>query len=107
MPCAITRAQEVVVTDIEVSRMAEEQLLLRFHVRLADDDGSLTEHDVTLSNSDCEDLDDSYPTPETFIRSCFEFLLERESKESILASFDMNQISIYFPEFEREILRPG
>jgi hypothetical protein len=32
----------------------------------------------------------------------FQFLLEREPKESILRRFDVTVISRYFPEFERE-----
>ncbi len=46
-----------------------------------------------------------YPGPEEFIRACFDFLLEREPKESILRSFDVSQIATYFPEFEAEITR--
>jgi hypothetical protein len=34
----------------------------------------------------------------------FEFLLERESKESILGSFGLSVIGRYFPDFEREML---
>ena len=83
--------------DIEVSRVAEEQLPSRFHVRVADDDGSATEHDVTLSQADHERLGGGYPSPEAFIEACFEFLLQQEPKESILRSFDVSQISIYFP----------
>ena len=37
------------------------------------------------------------------IKKSFEFLLERESKESILSSFDLPVISRYFPEYERVI----
>ena len=42
-------------------------------------------------------------TPEEFIKKSFEFLLSRESKESILAEFDLPRISSYFPEYEQEI----
>jgi hypothetical protein len=35
-----------------------------------------------------------------FIKKTFEFLLERESKESILKSFDISIIKKYFPEYE-------
>jgi hypothetical protein len=30
-------------------------------------------------------------------------LLDREPKEQILAQFDVSVISLYFPEFEREL----
>ena len=39
------------------------------------------------------------------VRRSFEFLLERESKESILSSFALPVIGRYFPEYEREIRR--
>lgn len=94
------------MTEIEVGRTAEGQLLFGFQVRLSDDDGSSTEHDVTLSVADHDRLGSGYKTPEAFIRACFEFLLEREAKGSILASFDVSQISTYFPEFEQLMLRP-
>jgi hypothetical protein len=89
--------------EIEVSRADVEQSLSRFHVRVADDDGAL-EYDVTLSRADHERLATAYPSPDAFIRGCFVFLLEREPKESILASFDVSQISTYFPEFEKTIV---
>ncbi|MFP4384841.1 MAG: hypothetical protein ACLFST_05240 [Spirochaetia bacterium] len=37
------------------------------------------------------------------IKKSFEFLLKRESKESILSSFDLPTIQRYFPEYERTI----
>jgi len=40
------------------------------------------------------------------VRACFEFLLAREAKDSILGSFDLSVIGRYFPEFESEITRP-
>lgn len=91
--------------EIEVSRVDVEKFMSRFHVRMMDDDGSTTEHDVTLSRADHERLATGYPSAEAFIRACFEFLLEREPKESILRSFDVSQIATYFHEFEREIVR--
>jgi hypothetical protein len=91
--------------EINVSPIDVEQLVSRFRVRVADDDGSVTEHDVTLSRADHERLGSGYPRPDAFIRACFEFLLEREPKESILRSFDVSQIATYFPEFDREIAR--
>jgi hypothetical protein len=90
--------------EIEVSRTDVEQFLSRFHVRVTDDAGT-TEHDVTLSRGDHERLGGGYPNPDAFIRACFEFLLEREPKESILPSFDVSQIATYFAEFDREIAR--
>jgi hypothetical protein len=92
--------------EIDVSTVDVERLMTRFHVRVTDEDGSATEHDVTLSRADHERLGGGYPRPEAFIRACFDFLLERESKESILRSFDISQIATYFHEFDRTITRP-
>lgn len=41
---------------------------------------------------------------EQLIRDAFRFLLEREPKEKILQSFDLSDISKYFPEFEVKIM---
>ena len=91
--------------QIEVSRIETEPMSSTFRVRVADDDGSTSEHDVTLSNVDRKRLGGPYPSAEDFIRACFVFLLAREPKESILRSFDVGLISTYFPEFEQEINR--
>ena len=88
---------------IEVGRAEQDPSVTGFHVRVTDDDGSVTEHDVTSTSADLERLASGYPSPDAFIQACFEFLLERERKESILRRFDINQIATYFPEFEGEI----
>lgn len=41
--------------------------------------------------------------PEGLVRASFEFLLEREPKESILGSFELPVIERYFPEYPEEI----
>ncbi|MBA7664614.1 hypothetical protein ES703_72675 [subsurface metagenome] len=42
---------------------------------------------------------------EELIRKSFQFLLEREPKESILPKFNLKVIKSYFPEFEKEIVK--
>jgi hypothetical protein len=42
-------------------------------------------------------------TAEDVVRWSFEFLLEREPKESILRDFDLSVIAAYFPEYERAL----
>jgi len=42
-------------------------------------------------------------TPERCIEAAFQFLLDREPKESILRRFDITVICRYFPEFEHEL----
>jgi hypothetical protein len=41
--------------------------------------------------------------PEEFVKKSFQFLLDRESKDTILLQFDIAQINDFFPEYEKEI----
>jgi len=88
--------------EIEVRRAGVEGSRSRFRVTV-EEAGSATTHEVTLSWTDFERLGGRSRSPEEFVRRCFEFLLAREPKESILPSFDVAVIGTYFPEFEREI----
>ena len=76
----------------------------KFRVRVTES-GSDTTHDVTVSPKDYTRLTHGKVEPEELVRRSFEFLLEREPKESILKRFDLSLISRYFPEYEREIKR--
>jgi hypothetical protein len=76
----------------------------KFRVRVTEF-GSETSHDVTVSPKDYTRLATGNVEPEELVRRSFEFLLEREPKESILKRFDLSLISRYFPEYEREIKR--
>ena len=64
--------------------------------------GGETHHEVTMTQSTYEKLTGSQVSPETCVQAAFEFLLERESQESILTSFDITVISTYYPAFETE-----
>ena len=92
----------IAVVEIEVTRADVEQFMSRFNVRVAEDD-TATEHVVTLSGTDYERIGKGYRSPEAFVRECFAYMLERETKDQIMASFDINQIRTYFPEFELDI----
>jgi hypothetical protein len=61
-----------------------------------------TSHRVTLARDLLARLAPQ-ESAEAFVQRCFAFLLERESKESILRHFDVSVISRYFPEFEKSI----
>ena len=74
----------------------------RFRVRVIEA-GSESTHQVTLDPKDHARLAGDTAEPEKLIRKSFEFLLEREPKESILARFDLSVIRRYFPDYEREI----
>lgn len=65
--------------------------------------GSQTTHGVKLTRGDYQRLTGGDCSPEQLVRRSFEFLLERESKESILREFDIMVIARYFPEYEQEI----
>jgi hypothetical protein len=62
-----------------------------------------TIHNVTVT----PELVKRYAPPgisaEKLVEASFEFLLERESKESILARFELPVIEHYFPEYPRKI----
>jgi hypothetical protein len=90
--------------EIAVKRTAVEQFQSRFEVTVEELD-STTRHEVTLARGDFERLGQNCRSPEELIIRCFEFLLEREPKESIMESFDISVIGRYFPEFEQEIGR--
>ncbi len=67
--------------------------------------GSQTVHRVTLATDAHERLTGGACDPDELVRRSFEFLLEREPKESILREFDITVIGRYFPEYEGEIAR--
>ena len=59
-----------------------------------------TNHSVIMDNSFYSKLNTS-TSPIQVIQKSFEFLLERESKESILSEFNISIISRYFPKYEQ------
>ena len=72
-----------------------------------DSNWNSTRHSVSLRRADFQRLAKSGETPEGLVRRGLEYLLTRESKESILPSFDLMDIERYFPGFEREIRNDG
>lgn len=91
--------------EIQVGRTDVERFMSTFSVRITEG-ASESNHSVTLSGADWERLGVGYATPEELIRESFRFLLANEPKEQILGSFDVRQISDYFPDFELAISRP-
>lgn len=83
---------------IEVEKIDATHFLVRVIER-----GSVSTHQVTLDPKDYAKLAVGKATPEKLIRKSFEFLLEREPKESILTHFDLPVIGRYFPEYEQAI----
>ena len=66
---------------------------------------SQTAHSVSLSPGYYEKLTQKQVPEEVLIERSFQFLLEREPKESILREFDLPLIGHYFPDYENEIRR--
>jgi hypothetical protein len=85
---------------IEVETMGKSE----YRVKIIEP-GAESSHRVTLSPDDYNRLAGGKVTPEELVRRSFEFLLEREPKESILSRFDLPIIGRYFPEFDSEIRR--
>jgi hypothetical protein len=54
-----------------------------------------TKKHVDLLCGDCE--------PERLVEASIRFLLDREAKESIMTSFDLDLIASYFPEYATAI----
>lgn len=67
----------------------------QFRIALGD-----AEYTVLFSEEYWRGLTGGSVSPETLVEDSFAFLLEREPKESILASFSLPQIQGYFPEYE-------
>lgn len=87
---------------VTVEQLADDEPMV-FSVTVADSAGC-TEHRVTLARATLKALAPAGTDPATFVRAAFAFLLEREAKSDILASFDINVIKLYFPTFERDIV---
>ena len=70
-------------------------------------DADATRHTVTVSDQVLGMLDPDAADPTALVEASFQFLLERESRESILNSFALPVIGRYFPEWERQMRRRG
>lgn len=64
-----------------------------------------TTHDVDVTAADLERLAPGATDPTTLVRESFEFLLEREPRESILRRFALTDIELYFPDYRAAITR--
>ena len=68
-----------------------------------DEENSNSTHTVTLDDQYHKKLSGKIIPKEELIKKSFEFLLEREPKESIMSDFDLKIINKFFPEFESYI----
>ena len=63
----------------------------------------ITKHIVILTNEYHDSLTNKKISKKKLLEYSFQFLLEREPNTSILSFFELNIISKYFPEYEKEI----
>ena len=64
---------------------------------------STTEHLVLLNDNFYQNITNGKITKKDLIIKSFEFLLLRESNQSILREFNLEVINQYFPEYNNEI----
>jgi hypothetical protein len=83
---------------IEVREVKSEKDLFEYEVEIRDN-GTSSLHRVKVGREDYEKLTGGRIPPEVLVEKSFEFLLEREPKESILKSFNLSIISNYFREY--------
>lgn len=74
----------------------------RFQVTVTEG-ASQSVHTVTLETGYYEKLTGKQISEEDLIQRSFQFLLEREPKESILRQFDLSVINRYYPDYESKI----
>jgi len=79
---------------IKVHKKGEREFLV-----IVDEKNSRTEHNVELDDEYYQRLTRGKITKEELVKESFEFLLDREPKESILSRFNLKVIEKYFPEF--------
>jgi len=79
-------------------RCSEDADGYRCEVDVSDRSGS-THHLVRVSRKDFDRWARGR-SAESVVQDAFGFLLERESKESILREFDLSVIKRYFPEYD-------
>jgi len=68
-------------------------------------DAAATRHTVSVSQDELARLAPGHYDPEELVAASFAFLLERESRESILRQFELPVIERYFPGYEAQIQR--
>ena len=90
------------MSDVVVDMVNEKESAFVFEVQV-NEGSSSTNHTVTVPKDYYRDLAPEGVGAKMLVEESFEFLLEREPKESILSSFDLPTISSYFPEYEEKI----
>ncbi len=88
--------------EIEITESASDSTTHTYVVEVREG-GTHTTHTVAVNDEYASQISgDKIGTKELVVKS-FEFLLDREPKESILRSFDLSVIERYFPEYPNTI----
>lgn len=88
-------------TRISINQESDGDPLV-FRVEVHEGGGS-TAHQVTMSSKTYRELTGGRVSPEKLVAASFEYLLEREKKESILSNFDLTLITSFFPQYSSDI----
>ena len=72
-----------------------------FNVTVADSAGK-THHRVTMNEDTYQRLTGGAVSPQLCIEAAFRFLIEREAKTDLMASFDLNVLQMSYASFERD-----
>jgi hypothetical protein len=83
---------------VSVKKKSEREFLVTIEEK-----SSSPEHTVTVDDDYYQNLTVGKTTKEELIKRSFEFLFEREPKESILSKFNLRIIKKYFLEYEQKI----
>ena len=86
--------------EIAIRQVGEREFVVE-----VSDVGRQTIHRVTAPERLGGGLELSDDDLSEVVRESFEFLLEREPASSILSEFSLDDISRYFPGYERELAR--
>lgn len=86
------------MADITVKEAKSDKEHFEYEV-LVREGGSETKHVVGVKKGYYLELTGGKIPPDELVKKSFEFLLEREPKESILGRFDLPVIARYFPEY--------
>jgi len=88
------------MATITISSEKQTETGWQFTVEVSDSE-SARSYTVTVTQDDWQNLTAEQVPPAKLIKQSFRFLLTKESKESILSSFDLSVIKTYFPNYEQ------
>lgn len=92
------------MSEIKILKTMESDYGWECTVQINEEDSS-TEHLVTIPFTTYSKLTgEQYPV-EQLVTKSFEFLLKKESKESILSKFTLDIIGDYFSDWEQEMVK--